>query len=87
MLPFLDYGESWLDSREGTFADFVPREKDFGSASIVLSKIEKKIAESELELNGESKQVCHLSSFYMALLYHSLLNLPWTCLHLFSMAL
>mmetsp|Transcript_28070 Transcript_28070/g.32733 ORF Transcript_28070/g.32733 Transcript_28070/m.32733 type:complete len:660 (+) Transcript_28070:84-2063(+) len=36
---FADYGETWLDARRGTFADFVPRSKDFEIAVTILEKL------------------------------------------------
>mmetsp|Transcript_26636 Transcript_26636/g.30489 ORF Transcript_26636/g.30489 Transcript_26636/m.30489 type:complete len:617 (+) Transcript_26636:206-2056(+) len=38
---FADYGEEWLDSREETFADYVPRQDDFRKAATIVNKITK----------------------------------------------
>ncbi len=48
---FADYGESWLDSREGTFADFVPREKDFDEGSRVFTKMQKEARVNGVEMS------------------------------------
>ena len=42
-----DYGESWLDERSGTFADFVPRKDDYLEASKKFHSIKR-----EIEKNG-----------------------------------
>jgi SET domain. len=47
---FADYGETWLDNREGTFADFVPREDDFRKAASLFNKIHRETFENKVHL-------------------------------------
>jgi len=49
---FADYGQGWLDGREGTFADNVPREDDFNKAGSILGII-RKLTNSETTLDDE----------------------------------
>jgi hypothetical protein len=36
---FTNYGENWLDTREGTFADKIPRKDDYVKAAQILSRL------------------------------------------------
>lgn len=54
LLLTVDYGENWLDSRAGTFADAIPREADYIKASSVVKKIKDSISAKQLKLNGKS---------------------------------
>lgn len=47
---FADYGETWLDQRKGTFADFVPREKDFEKAAILFKKIHRSLISEKVKV-------------------------------------
>ena len=44
-------GETWLDAREGTFTDYVPRYADYSKAENLLKTIQKEIASNEVELS------------------------------------
>jgi hypothetical protein len=47
---FANYGEKWLDYREGTYADLVPREEEFETGGEILHKLfQFKEEESALE--------------------------------------
>jgi len=48
---FVDYGSSWLDSREGTFADYVPRNDDFVKAAEILLIMRETYLNSTSEIN------------------------------------
>ncbi len=37
---FDDYGDTWLDYRPGTYADFVPRPQDYETAVSVLEQLQ-----------------------------------------------
>lgn len=37
----IDYGDHWLDHRPGTYADYVPREKDYRMASAALARLNR----------------------------------------------
>lgn len=49
---FIDYGEEWLDTREGTFADKIPRREDFITAASVVSKLDKSMTRNKITMNG-----------------------------------
>lgn len=54
-----DYGEEWLDTREGTFADDVPREADFKKAALILHKISDQFStDNQSKVEGMSKKIC-----------------------------
>ena len=50
----LDYGEEWLDSREGTFADNIPRRSEYIKATDVMEKIYASTQQSKNPLTGTS---------------------------------
>jgi hypothetical protein len=39
---FDDYGENWLDSRPGGYADLVPREEDYDKGASIMKKLNRK---------------------------------------------
>ena len=41
LIQIKDYGEGWLDGRDGTFAEMIPREGDFDKANDVIQSIAK----------------------------------------------
>ena len=47
---FSSSGEAWLDNRDGTFADSVPRHADFAKAERLFRKIQKEIMGNNVEL-------------------------------------
>jgi len=47
---FSSSGEKWLDNRDGTFADFVPRYADFAKAERLFRKMQKEIMGNNVEL-------------------------------------
>lgn len=49
---FADYGEEWLNERKGSYADFVPRKKDFRKAAAVLRKIRKEIEGKRINVSN-----------------------------------
>lgn len=50
---FTDYGEAWLDAREGTFADSVPRYDDFVKAGSILHTMRDNFIETAVEVNDD----------------------------------
>jgi len=50
---FADYGEKWLTSRGGTFADKVPRGNDFVTAGNILRTIRESFLESAIVINDK----------------------------------
>jgi len=48
-----DYGKNWLNAREGTFADNVPRFDDFDEAGKILRIMRDAILNSTFEINDE----------------------------------
>lgn len=46
---FCEYSEHWLDTREGTFADHVPRFDDFEKGAKALQSIYRKIIQKSIE--------------------------------------
>lgn len=52
-VSFSDYGEEWLDSREGTFADYIPRQSDFTQAASIVRRIKQSERKDKLVLNGK----------------------------------
>jgi len=54
---FADYGESWLNTREGTFADTVPRYDDFVKAGSILGVMRDIYLKSAVEINDEALSV------------------------------
>ena len=51
---FADYGESWLKTREGTFADFIPRSGNYDRAAAVLKTMQLEGEKSALVYSGMS---------------------------------
>lgn len=45
---FADYGESWLKTRGGTFADFIPRSENYDKAATVLKTMKEEAEKSSL---------------------------------------
>jgi len=50
---FSDYGEKWITSRGGTFADKIPRENDYLRAGIILRTIRDSFLKSAIEINDK----------------------------------
>jgi hypothetical protein len=48
MCTITDYGEEWLDTREGTFADGIPRYSDYITAASVIDKLKKNLGKQVL---------------------------------------
>ena len=58
---FTDYGETWLDTREGSFADKIPRKEDYVNAAKIVSRLRKgwvngKLDELECKLFTQSEK-------------------------------
>mmetsp|Transcript_4976 Transcript_4976/g.7341 ORF Transcript_4976/g.7341 Transcript_4976/m.7341 type:complete len:671 (-) Transcript_4976:204-2216(-) len=52
---FCDYGETWLDTREGTFADHVPREDDFNKGAAALKSIHRNLIKKDIEFEASDE--------------------------------
>mmetsp|Transcript_4592 Transcript_4592/g.6515 ORF Transcript_4592/g.6515 Transcript_4592/m.6515 type:complete len:636 (+) Transcript_4592:185-2092(+) len=48
---FANYGENWFDTREGTYADMVPRFQDFHDVAAILSVLTRNVQIKQLEIN------------------------------------
>ena len=51
-IPPSDYGEDWLDTREGTFTDNVPRQEDFSKAASILRIMREHFLKSSVQVDG-----------------------------------
>lgn len=54
-LIYIDYGEEWLDTREGTFADEIPRREDFITAASAVSKLDQSMTRNHITMNGKKE--------------------------------
>lgn len=52
---FVNYGESWMETRSGTYVDLIPRKSDYVAAGKIMHRLIEPIAEQIGDTSAEGK--------------------------------